>query len=427
MFINFLIITVIISLWMISSWVAFSQLSWGRVRRIEEEDKHKAKKIETWLEEKDAYLIVFRFIIVFLISLIASLVFYIFHNYFDKIFEPIVGVGILSGVLMHLVPALLISSGMIILTEAFIRLLVMKYDLQVLNFTIPIIKFFNTTLLLPIFLLVNFIMKKIKRKYSQEDDRPTTEDEIMSLIENDNFDEDNNNSLEEDEKQMIRGIFALNDTIVREIMTPRVDVVALQLDSSIKEAIDLFIKTGHSRIPVYHNTVDEISGVILAKDFLEKDNIENKSLKNFAYKPIYIPETKSTLTLLNELKKSRNHFSVVIDEYGGTAGIITMEDILEEIVGEIHDEYETEEEIIPTPEKDGSYILEARTLLDDVEELFDIKLPEDKDIDTIGGLIAAESGKIPDPGDEFCIENIINVKVLKADKRRVLTLKIKPL
>jgi putative hemolysin len=420
---DLLFFIIIVTLWFISAWEAFSQLSWGRLRKIEEEDKEKAEKVECWLDNKNSYLVVFKFVLLFLVALIALLVSDIFHKHLANLFKFAMKTPLLYDFWIYIVPAIIISLFLIITTEAIIRIFVSEFDIEILSITMPTIKLLNVTLLYPIMLIVNLISKGVRRHQVVDDDKPTTEDEIMSLLENDDQDVDDR-SLEEDEKQMIKGIFELDDTIVRELMTPRVDVMALPVTASIDDAIDLFIKTGHSRIPVYHNTVDEISGIILAKDFLNKENINNKTLKDLAYKPIYIPETKSTLALLNELKGSHNHFSVVIDEYGGTAGIITMEDILEEIVGEIHDEHETEEEISPKEEKDGAYIIEARTLLDEVEELLDVKLPEDEDVDTIGGLISAKFGKIPEPGEEICIDDVVNVKVLKADKRRVLTLRV---
>ena len=423
---NILFIITVITLWIFSSWEIFNNLSWGRLRKIEEEDKEKAVKVEEWLENSESYSIVFKFILFFLIALIATLASDVFQEYIEKFFSFATTDTFLYSILIHFIPALLISFIILVFNEIISHMFVRKFDIEILTITMPIIKFLNISLLFPILLFIRFISKTAKSKQIDDEDKPTTEDEIMSLLENNDQDEDDS-SLEEDEKQMIKGIFELDDTIVREIMTPRVDVMALPIDTPIEEAVDLFIKTGHSRIPIYHNTVDEISGIILAKDFLNKENIKHKQLKDLAHKPIYIPETKSTLILLNELKGSHNHFAVVIDEYGGTAGIITMEDILEEIVGEIHDEHETEEEIVPKKENDGSYIIEARTLLDEVEELFDVKLPEDEDVDTIGGLISAKFGKIPEQGEKINIEDILKVIVLKADKRRVLTLKINKL
>ena len=423
--INILIVITIITLFIIAGWEAINQVSWGKLRRLEAENNKKARCVENWLKNKSSYITVFRILLFFLVSIIASLVFEVSHEYLLQLLSFLKEQHNLLIVLMHVIPAIIITFVLIVLTESILRLFVMKYDIEVLTLVMPFIKFMNVTLLYPILLFIRVILKIIKRSHSIDEDKPSTEDEIMSLIDNNYNKNDDENSLEEDEKQMIKGVFELDDTIVREIMTPRVDVIALPIKAEIQEAIDLFIESGYSRIPVYYSTVDEISGIILAKDFLDKVALENKALEELVYKPIYIPETKSTLALLNEFKGSCNHFSVVIDEYGGTAGIITMEDILEEIVGEIYDEHETEEEIVPQLNKDGSAVIEARTLVDEIEELFSIKLPDNEDVDTIGGLVSAKFGRIPEPDEEINLENILKVKVLKADKRRVLTLKIK--
>ena len=421
--INFLIVAVILTLWVISVSDIFSQLSWGRLRKIEEEDEEKAKKVERWLDNRQSYQMIFRFLRIFFISLVATLVYFNFQKGITNLFSGIHKQHTLYTILVHIAPAFVIAIALLTVLEIVIRV-VDKFDLRVLEISMPVVELFKKTLFFPIILVINFVMKFFNRKSINDDDKPTTEDEIMSLLENDDQEEDDH-SLDENEKQMIKGIFDLDDTVVREIMTPRVDVVALPISAPIQDALELFMESGHSRIPVYHSTVDEINGIIMAKDFLDRKALNNKSLKDLAHKPIYIPETKSTLDLLNELKGSRNHFSVVIDEYGGTAGIITMEDILEEIVGEIHDEHEKEEDTEIKAESDGSYTIEARTLLDEVEELFDIRLPENEDVDTIGGLISAKFGKIPEPGEEMILEDILEVKVMKADKRRVLTINVK--
>ena len=140
---------------------------------------------------------------------------------------------------------------------------------------------------------------------------------------------------------------------------------------------------------------------------------------------MFVPETKQIGELLDDLKGSHNHFSVVIDEYGGTAGIVTLEDILEEIVGEIRDEHEATEESAPHFTDDGSVIMDARTMIDEVNEILNLKLPENEDVDTIGGFLCSRLGKIPESGLEITIDNSLNIKVLKADKRRVLTLQLK--
>ena len=257
------------------------------------------------------------------------------------------------------------------------------------------------------------------------DQKVSTEDEILSFVEN--YSDNENDDLEEEEKRMIKGILDLGDMSVREIMTPRVDLSALPSTASIEEAKKMFIETGHSRIPVYNRTVDEIKGIIYAKDFIDDRKIAGKTLDQLAHKPIFIPESKEVGELLEEIKRKHNHFAVIIDEYGGTSGIITFEDIIEEIVGDVQDEYDNEEEEKTKPQlmPDGSIVLEARTMISDVNEIMDSDIPDTEAADTIGGYICYELGRIPEEGEIFHFENNpLSALVLKADKRKILQLKL---
>ena len=427
MIIETLIFFIITFLWIISGWEAFSQLTRGRIRKLENENSILAQKVEKWFENKAAYQIVYKIILFFNIAIIASLLFDISHNsVLSMHFSYSQASSTFWYIILHIFISAVLTVFLVILAEIVTRFFVIKYDIQTLKTTMPLIMLLHYTLLYPFVIFINFVRLKVKRSQNiEEDDITTTEDEILSLLENDSTSGFDDNSLEEEEKQMIKGIFELNDTDVKEIMTPRVDVVAISSTSSIESAVKVFIDSGHSRIPVYLKTVDEISGIILAKDFLDTDNITGKNLTQLTHKPIFVPETKQIGDLLDDLKGSHNHFSVIIDEYGGTAGIVTLEDILEEIVGEIHDEHETVEESTIIFTDDGSVIMDARTLIDEVNEILKIKLPEDDDVDTIGGFLCSKLGKIPEPGLETTIDNFLNIKVLKADKRRVLTLQLK--
>jgi putative hemolysin len=427
MTIELLIIFFIIFLWINSGLEALSQLTRGRVRKLENENSNLAQKAERWFDGKTAYQIVFKIILFFNIAVIASLLFEIFHNTtFYRYFSNSKETSIFWYIIPHIVIAAVVTVLLIVLAETLARFFVAKYDIYILKITMPLIKLLHYTLLYPFVLFINAVKHKVQHSQStEEDDITTTEDEIMSLIENDSSSGLDDNSLEEDERQMIKGIFELNNTDVKEIMTPRVDVIAIPSTASIDAAIKLFIESGHSRIPVYFKTIDEIAGIILVKDFLIQEECIGKTLSELSHKPIFVPETKQIGELLDDLKGSHNHFSVIIDEYGGTAGIVTLEDILEEIVGEIHDEHETIEESAPHFADDGSVIMDARTMIDEVNEILNLKLPEDEDVDTIGGFLCSRLGKIPEPGAETTIDNSLNIKVLEADKRRVMTLKLK--
>jgi putative hemolysin len=425
--IEILIFFLITFLWIISGWEALFQLTRGRIRKLENENSVLAGKVEKWFENKAAYLIVYKFMLFFNIAIIASLIFDISHNTtFIKSFSNIRESSIFWYLIPHIVLAAIITVFLVILAEAVTRIFVIKYHIQTLKLTMPLIKLLHYTLLYPFVIFIKFVKQRVQHSQNiEDDDITTTEDEILSLLENDSVSGLDDSSLEEDEKQMIKGIFELNDTDVKEIMTPRVDVIAIPSTASIDIAIRFFVESGHSRIPVYLKTIDEISGIILAKDFLNTDKIIDKTLTELSHKPIFVPETKQIGDLLDDLKGSHNHFSVVIDEYGGTAGIVTLEDILEEIVGEIHDEHETVEESTFQFKDDGSVVMDARTSIDEVNEILKIRLPEDEDVDTIGGFLCSRLGKIPDPGLETTIDDYLNIQVLKADKRRVLTLQLK--
>ena len=227
---------------------------------------------------------------------------------------------------------------------------------------------------------------------------------------------------------MIKGILDLGDMSVREIMTPRVDIEAIPASATISEAKKMFIATGHSRIPIYGRSVDEIKGIIYAKDFIDDKAIAGKSLDQLAHKPLFIPESKAVGDLLEEIRRLHNHFAVIIDEYGGTSGIVTFEDIIEEIVGDVQDEYDHEEVGKDKPKlmPNGSVIFEARTLISEVNEIMDSNIPDTDAADTIGGYICAELGRIPEEGETFHFPECgLSAFVLKADKRKILKLKIK--
>ena len=225
---------------------------------------------------------------------------------------------------------------------------------------------------------------------------------------------------------MIRGIFDLDETPVHEIMTPRVDVDAIAEDASLADVKARIIESGHSRIPVYRETIDHVVGVIYAKDLLDEGRIARiASLAELQHQPVFIPETKNVGDLLAEFQASRNHFAVVLDEYGGTAGLVTFEDILEEIVGEIQDEYDTDEvqpETVSLP--DGYHVMDARLTTYETGEILGVDLPEEESYDTLGGYIAAHCGHIPQAG-ETGRTDMLEFEVMEADPRRLLKLKVR--
>jgi len=230
-------------------------------------------------------------------------------------------------------------------------------------------------------------------------------------------------AVHEEDADMIESVMEFRDKDVAEIMTPRTEIEALPATITLIEAKEFIVREGHSRIPIYDENIDDIKGVLYAKDLL---NLEERDLFDpleVMRKVPFVPETKRIPDLLAELREKKVHLAIVVDEYGGTAGLVTIEDILEEIVGEIADEYEPPE---PEPiRRIDSQTLEvdARVHIDELNEELRIQLPEDKDYDTVGGFLFSEMGKIPVAGEEMRYENV-RFCILDAEERKINRLRV---
>ncbi len=224
--------------------------------------------------------------------------------------------------------------------------------------------------------------------------------------------------IEAEEKKLIHSIFEFGDTLVREVMVPRTDMVALPETASLETAIDTIVQTGFSRIPVYRKNIDDIVGVIYAKDLLPylKRGEMDVTPKEIMREPIFVPESRRVIELLTDLRSRKTHLAVVLDEYGGTAGLVTIEDLLEEIVGEIFDEYDREV-VLCEPLGDGRYMLDARISIDDVNDLLGTNLPA-HEWDTLGGLMYNLLGRVPKQG-ESVMHSGIRLTANKVIGRRI--------
>ena len=202
------------------------------------------------------------------------------------------------------------------------------------------------------------------------------------------------NSLEDEQKEMIQGIVELSDTTVKEVMVPRIDTVFISIDSSHDELFARIIESGHSHFPVYEETIDNVTGILYVKDIL-KCLVKNEpfEIKTMIHKPFFVPEAKRIDDLLRELRRRRVHIAMVVDEYGGVSGIVCMEDILEEIIGDIQDEFDNEKEDI-LKLGNGAWLCDGRVNLEDLAEHIGISLPVE-DFDTLGGFVFDLFGKIP--------------------------------
>lgn len=229
--------------------------------------------------------------------------------------------------------------------------------------------------------------------------------------------------LEEDAREMIEGVIELGDGDVSQIMTPRTEMHMLQVDLPWEELVADVIRVGHTRIPIYEASRDDLVGVLYVKDLIPElakpDPTERRSIRDLARKPIFVPETKAVDDLLAMFQQERTHIALVLDEYGGLAGLVTIEDVLEEIVGEIVDEYDDEvEEEIYAVEPNACEAL-GRTHVDEINERLGLQLPEDGDFDTIGGYVFTALGRVPDLGEQVEYNGSVRVTVLEVSKRRI--------
>jgi putative hemolysin len=238
---------------------------------------------------------------------------------------------------------------------------------------------------------------------SQEPVSTVTEEELKSMVDAGH----EGGVLEGDERQMIYSIFELGDTLVREIMLPRIYINALDVSTPLQEAVDALIKSGHSRVPVYEESVDNILGLLYAKDMLKvwRKGDQIQSLRNLLRPSIFVPEAKKVDELLEEMQAGHVHMAMVVDEYGGIAGLVTLEDIFEEIVGEIQDEYDQSEEAPYMQVGEGEYVFQGRVDLREFNEVMGSQLPTEE-TETLGGFIYEQVGRVPTSGESLQVGDI---------------------
>jgi putative hemolysin len=228
--------------------------------------------------------------------------------------------------------------------------------------------------------------------------------------------------LEAEEEQMINAVIELGSRRLHEVMVPRIDIVALSVGATFEQAIDTIVQEGHSRVPVYEESIDEIVGILYAKDLLPylKSAAEPRpAIRSILRSPVFAPESMTIDDLLHDFQRKKVHIAIVLDEYGGTAGLVSIEDLLEEIVGEIQDEYDEEEEMVVRL-SDDEIRIDGRVAVDELAELFGtaIELEDEDEYDTIGGLVFHRIGRIPVPGDQVEIDGL-RLTVESTDGRRV--------
>ncbi len=270
------------------------------------------------------------------------------------------------------------------------------------------------------------VFQRLSGRPPPEPDEDSFEDDIRTIVSEGHRE----GLLEEDAREMIEGVIELGDVDVSQIMTPRTDVTSVPAAASWDEALDQVIKSGHTRLPVFGKNRDDIVGILYVKDLLpdlaRPPQDRTAPWTKLLRQPVFVPETKPVDALLQDFQRGRHHMAVVLDEYGGVSGVVTMEDVLEEIVGEIVDEYDSDE--VAPIRTVGEGVCEAlgRVHVETVNQQLGLALPEDADFDTIGGFVFSELGHIPVAGEELVWHNV-RITVLEATRRRIERVRIEVL
>ena len=266
----------------------------------------------------------------------------------------------------------------------------------------------------------------IKKLLSNE----TNKDDILSfLAKNDNSSDFSDQELEDNnEKNLINNILNLNEKSVEDIMVPRAEIISIKKNQTIQDILSVIENESHSRMPVYDNNLDNILGFFHIKDLIK--NIENKNfhLENILRQVLYVAPKSPILDLLKRMRSSRIHMGLVVDEFGGVDGLITIEDLVEEIVGEIEDEHDAEDNEVKIKKlNDNTVIVDASYKINEIEKIFKIKINEsqEEEIDTVGGLVFFIANKVPKKNEIFILNNQLKFKILNADERKIITVEIK--
>ncbi len=267
--------------------------------------------------------------------------------------------------------------------------------------------------------IVDALLHRLAGRTPPHADEESIEEEIRTIVSEGHRE----GLLEEEAREMIEGVIELGDAVVSHIMTPRTEINMIPLNTPWDEAVESIIDSGHTRVPVFDKTRDDIVGMLYSKDLLPElakgADEPRRPLAELLRKPLFVPETKPVDDLLRLFQKSRTHIAVVLDEYGGVNGLVTIEDVLEEIVGEIDDEYDQKSEAQLRKIDDDTCEALGRAHVDHINALMGFELPENEDFDTIGGFVFAEFGRVPTAGESITWQDSVRLTVLEASRRRV--------
>lgn len=384
-----------------------------KIKQYAKEGSKKAKILEKLVSERSRVLTSMLVWTTVLILAADSIAAYWANNYMGEYIDPRLAVAISTLVLTFII---------LVLVEIVPRRIAAQKPEAILSTVAGTINIIDKVTY-PIVSFFVFITNPLVKLFGGEVKHGAeivTEEEIREMV---NVGKEQG-VLEEEEKEMIHSIFEFGDTIAREVMKPRIDMVCVEANSSISHVLDIAIQHGFSKLPVYENSIDNIIGVVNIRDLLVflKDKKTDIPLRDILHKPFFIPDSKKVDDLLKEMQKDKISMAIVVDEFGGTDGLITIEDLIEEIVGEITDEYDKS---MPPVEKleDGSCSVDAKMIIEDVNDLMDTSLPAEE-FETIGGQVYGILGRVPTQGEKVEIDNLL-ITVEKVHRQRITRLILK--
>ena len=399
--------------------IALVSVRRSRIDQLVDEDRPGARRVRRLLDEPGRFLAVSQLGLTF-IGFFASA--FAAVSLAQQLAGLLAGAGMARGTadgVSLLIVTILLALFTIVFAELVPKTLALANAERVsLSLSLPIDLIARA--LGPIIVLLTGITNAIVRLFGAEvsSEAQITAEELRLIVERGG----EQGVLEAEEEQMINAVIELGTRRVHEVMVPRIAMVTLPVTASFEEATDTIIAEGHSRIPVYEETIDQIVGILYAKDllpFLKQESPDTAALRTLLRTPVLVPESMTVDDLLHELQRRKVHLAIVLDEYGGTAGLVTIEDLLEEIVGEIQDEYDVEEPLIVKLSDDEARV-DGRADVDELSELFDMSLDleDEAEYDTVGGLIYHRIGGVPKPGDEVKVDGL-TLTVESTDGRRV--------
>ena len=389
--------------------IAFISLNDAKVEKLSKEGNKKAKKIKEMLTNPSKFLATIQIGITFAGFLSSAFAAESFATKLAPILNswiPQVSISVWNSISIIII-TILLSYFTLIFGELVPKRIAMKNYEKIAFASIGIIKAISI-ITSPFVKILTFSTDIISKIFgiSENDEEVVTEEEIRMMVDMG----EEKGSIDEEEKDMINNVFEFNDRVVSEIMTPRTKIFAVEKNLTIAETIDALTEANnrYSRIPVYNGNIDNIEGIVYSKDILLSMKNKNTKIKNLIKEAYFIPETKLINEVFDELRKSRKQIAIAIDEYGGTSGIVTIEDILEEIVGEIYDEYDEKEEKIKIIDE-NTFLCSGNISIHDIEDILEVKI-EEGDYDTLSGYIVNKMEKVPtksDVGKVIECENVV--------------------